>query len=124
MPVVPAALSVAGGVTKKPSPKDLSQGKKLQAALTANATCSGVIAIAVSKGEAKRLGLGKKAMTIGTGKATTLTAGVSTTLTVSVASKHRSKLKKASKLKATVVIVCVDAANRQFTAGEAVTLKK
>jgi hypothetical protein len=119
-----AALSVTGAVAKKQTPSALSKGKKLKVTLTSNATCSGVVAIGISKGEAKRLKLGKKIMSIGTGEATTVTAGAPTTLTVAVASKYRSKLKNASKLKATIVIACVDAAQRTFTGGLGVTLKK
>ncbi|MEN0013901.1 MAG: hypothetical protein AAGC46_11085 [Solirubrobacteraceae bacterium] len=126
-PVVPVpapALAVTGTVTKTQSIKNLVAGKKLQLGLTANAACSGKVAIAVGKAEAKRLKLGGKALTLGTSDSVAFPAGIATTVSVGVSSKYRAKLKGASKVKATLVIACAATSGTPFAGSADLTLKR
>jgi Ca2+-binding RTX toxin-like protein len=124
-PVGPTTkLGVAASVSKKQTPKALSQGKKVTVTLKATAACEGKVAIAVTKSEAKRLKLGTKARTLGTSKRVSLTAGAAAKVDVAVDKALRSKLAKASKVKTSIVIACAASPTDTFTGAFGATFKK
>ena len=119
-------LAVTGTVTKSQKLGALAAGKKITLTLSTNATCSGKVALAVTKAEARRLKLGTSALVLGTSKTTTFNATTlaGTPVSVGVDGKYRKKLKSASKLKTTVTIACVDSAKRSYLGSLSVTFKR
>lgn len=123
-PAPPAKLSLTATVTTKQTPSGLASGKQITVTLAANRACQGKIALAVTKGEAKRLKLGTKALTLGTSKLTAFAASAPTKVTVGIDSKYRSKLKKASKVKVSVVVACAASPTDASTGALDFTAKK
>lgn len=119
----PTQLTVTGSVTKKQTPSALSKGKKVRFSVTSNGACTAVVALVVSKREAKRLNLGTKQLTIATSAGKALTASVATDVKVAIDSKYRTKLAKASKLKVTYGIACVATGAAAGSGGD-VTFRK
>ncbi|MBJ7471048.1 MAG: hypothetical protein JHD16_07075 [Solirubrobacteraceae bacterium] len=117
-------LTVASSLVKRQAPKALSQGRKLKVELTATDTCSGKVAIDVSKSEAKRLKLGTTKLTLGTSAPSTVFARVAKTITVGVQSKYRSKLARARSLKVVLTVSCAANDGRSFTGSVKATLKR
>jgi len=72
------------------------------------------VGLAITKSESKRLKLGTKAMTLGTSTVVTLPAATPTTISVAVAAKYRARLRRATKLNGTLILVCADASNRTY----------
>jgi uncharacterized delta-60 repeat protein len=122
----PPALALTSKLSKTQKLGSLASGKKLTITLTPNATCTGTVAITLTKTEAKKRGFGKKAVTLGTSKKTTFpsTAAKGTAVSVAVDKKYRARLKKLSKLSASLAISCKDASGRTATRTAALSLKK
>jgi hypothetical protein len=118
------ALSVAAKPSTPPRLGRLAGGTKLVVRLTANATCTGRIALAITAIQAKALHLKRRATTLGTSAKTTLAAGQATTVKVAVASTYRKRLRAARRVKATLLVACAAADGQAFTGGAALTLRR
>jgi Ca2+-binding RTX toxin-like protein len=123
-PAGPVAFSVAGSVTQTQSPSKLSKGKQITLSLTSTVTCGGQVALAITKKEAKRLKVGTKDLVLGISVPTTFSAGVATSVSVGVKTKYRKKIGKASKVSASLIVVCVDDDNKTYTGQLKATIKR
>lgn len=123
-PATPGAMSVLASLAKRQTTKALAKGKKLRVAVTASPTCTGTVAIELSKGEAKRTKIGTTPLPLGKSAATAFKPGTMTTVTIGVDRKYRAKVGRQQRLKATVVVFCSDAAGTWYTRKIPVTFKR
>lgn len=120
----PVALAVTAKPAAPPRLRALAGGTKLAVRLTANASCVGRVALAITATQAKALHLKGRATTLGTSPKTTLAAGQATTVKVAVSSTYRKRLRAARRVKATLIVVCAATDGQTFTDGVALTLKR
>ena len=91
--------------------------------VTCPAACSYTVEVVLSAKLAKRYRLGRKTVTIARSRGSLLLAG-SKKITLKLSSKARARLKRASKVAATVKITVKDAAGKTQRASKAISLRK
>jgi len=117
-------LSVGGSVAAVPKLGKVLAGSGVGIRLTPTTACVARVALAVTAKEARRLKIGRKALTLGTSRATTLQAGRSTTVSVTLTRAYRRKLRAATSIKGNLVVACADAAGGTFSGAVAVRLRR
>jgi hypothetical protein len=120
----PQALSVDGGFAGVPKIGKLLTGAPVALKLTPTAACTARVALAVTATEAKRLKLGRKAVTLGTSRAAQLTAGKAATVTVTLSRSYRAKLRGARRINGSMIVACADASGGTFSGAVAVKLRR
>ena len=127
------SVGSAPGTTPNPGPSTptftvtisgaSSVAKGVGATVACPAACSFSVSIVLSAKSARKYGLGKKAVIIGTARGTLL-AGGKKTVKVHLSAKARRKLRRVKKLAATLKVSVKDAAGKTTTKTRAVTLKR
>ncbi len=127
--------SVGGPPGSKPAPGPSSPAftvtisggagvaKGVGATVACPAACSFSVSVVLSAKTARKYGLGKKVVTIGTARGTLLSAGRKT-VKVHLSAKARRKLRRVKKLAATLKVSVKDASGKTTTQTKAVTLKR
>jgi Ca2+-binding RTX toxin-like protein len=117
-PSPPPAVVVSLATTGRPS---VSTG--VVAKITCPAACTFTVTLRLSAAQARRHGLGRKALTIGSVRATLLVAGTKT-VRITLSKKARSRLRKTKSVPVTLTATVTDATKKKTTKAKTITLKR
>lgn len=101
----------------------LSVARGVGATVTCPAACTFTVSVVLSKKTARKYGLGRKSLTVGTARGTLLSAG-SKKVTVKLSRKAKRKLRRAKRVAATLKVKVKDAAGKTATKTKAITLRR
>lgn len=121
-PQPPAALTVAVGKPASLKLGPLAAGKALAFTATVSASCAATVTLKVAAAEARRVGLGRKAVVLAS--VVRAAGGGRLAVKLTVKKAYRIKLKRARSVKATISVACAGASGAKATTSLPLTLRR